>query len=67
MNISVSSLLAKETTDNEVEKVMTDFRDILASGRDVAFVIRKGALTDARRLSIKIIILCCARKSSNIL
>ncbi len=52
MNISVF-VIGKETTDNEVEKVMTDFRDILASGRDVAFVIRKGALTDAPKIEYK--------------
>ena len=42
-----SFVIGKETTDDEVRDVMGAFRGILAQGRDVAFVIRKGALTDA--------------------
>ena len=38
-------VIGKETTDEEVEAAMADFRSILASGKDVAFVIRKGALS----------------------
>ena len=37
-------IIGKETTDEEVEKVMKDFDRILKDGRDVAFVVRKGAL-----------------------
>jgi len=37
-------VIGKETTDDEVENAMTEFRKILAEGKDVAFVIRKGAL-----------------------
>lgn len=37
--------IGKDTTDEEVEKVMEEYRDILAEGKDVAFVIRKGALS----------------------
>jgi len=37
--------IGKETTDEEVEAKMEDFRKILAQGKDVAFVIRKGALS----------------------
>lgn len=37
--------IGKDTTDKEVEAVMTDFREVLAKGKDVAFVIRKGALS----------------------
>ena len=40
-------VIGKETTDDEVAAAMEDFRSILATGKDVAFVIRKGALTDA--------------------
>lgn len=40
-------IIGKETTDEEVKAAMEEFRDILATGKDVAFVIRKGALTDA--------------------
>ena len=38
-------IIGKETTDEEVEAAMADFREILAAGKDVAFVIRKGALS----------------------
>lgn len=42
-----SFIISKDTSDDEVEAVMKEYRKILAAGRDVAFVIRKGALTDA--------------------
>ena len=38
-------VIAKETTDEEVSDTMQDFRKILAAGKSVAFVIRKGALS----------------------
>lgn len=34
----------KNTTVDELEKVMNDYKKILKSGKDVAFVIKKGAL-----------------------
>ncbi len=40
-----SFVIGKETTDEEATDVMDSFRDTLAAGRSVAFVIRKGALT----------------------
>ena len=40
-------IIGKDTADDEVEAAMAEFRGILAKGKDVAFVIRKGALTDA--------------------
>lgn len=40
-------VIGTETKDEDVEEAMKDFREILASGKDVAFVIRKGAFTDA--------------------
>ncbi|MBQ1745520.1 MAG: phosphonopyruvate decarboxylase [Clostridiales bacterium] len=40
-----SFAIGKDTTDEEVEAKMAEFREILAKGKDVAFVIRKGALT----------------------
>lgn len=43
-------IIGKETTDDEVEEKMAEFRTILAAGKDVAFVIRKGALTDAPKV-----------------
>lgn len=42
-----SFVIGKDTTDDEVAAAMEMFRTILAAGKDVAFVIRKGALTDA--------------------
>ena len=38
-------VIGKDTTDEEVSDAMNDFKAVLASGKDVAFVIRKGALS----------------------
>lgn len=38
-------VISQETTENELEKVMVDFRKGLNQGKDAAFVIRKGALS----------------------
>ena len=38
-------IIGKETTDDEVVDVMAEFRSTLAAGKDIAFVIRKGALS----------------------
>jgi len=38
-------VIGKETTDEEVATAMEVFRSVLAAGKDVAFVIRKGALS----------------------
>ncbi len=46
-------IIGKETTDEEVEKAMENFKAILAKGKDVAFVIRKGAFTDAPKVEYK--------------
>ena len=43
-------VISKDTSDEEVSSVMDDFREILKTGKDVAFVIRKGALTDAPKV-----------------
>ena len=40
-------VIGKETTEDELTVKMEEFRSILSSGKDVALVIRKGALTDA--------------------
>ena len=37
-------IISKETTDEEVEAVMADWRKLLAEGKQVGFVVRKGAL-----------------------
>lgn len=46
-------IIGKETTDEEVEEAMKDFRKVLSTGKDVAFVIRKGALTGAPKVEYK--------------
>lgn len=38
-------VIGKDTTDDEVTNAMTEFRKLLEAGKDVAFVIRKGALS----------------------
>lgn len=45
-----SFVIGKDTTDEEVASAMASFRTELACGRDVAFVVRKGALTDAPKM-----------------
>ena len=40
-----SYIIGKETTEDEVSEMMHTFRKVLAMGKSVAFVIRKGALT----------------------
>ena len=39
-------IVSPDTTVQELEQVMEKFRALLAEGRDAAFIIRKGALTD---------------------
>ena len=46
-------VIGKDTTDDEVEAAMEDFRSILATVKDVAFVISKGALTDETKVEYK--------------
>lgn len=46
-------VIGKETTEEELTEKMDEFRAILATGKDVAFVIRKGALTDAPKVEYK--------------
>ena len=46
-------IIGKETTDDEVKAAMDSFKTILAKGKQVAFVIRKGALTDAPNVEYK--------------
>ena len=48
-----SFVIGKETTDEEVEKAMVEFRSLLAKGKDVAFVIRKGALSTDIKVEYK--------------
>ncbi len=46
-------IISKETTDDEVVEAMCDFQKILNMNRQVAFVIRKGALTNAPKVEYK--------------
>ena len=38
-------VIEKETTEKDIKKVMADFNNILSTGKDVAFVVKKGALS----------------------
>ncbi len=46
-------IIGADTTEDELMVKMDEFRSILAAGKDVAFVIRKGALTDAPKVCYK--------------
>ena len=46
-------IIGKDTTEEELAAVMEDFRKVLAAGKQVAFVVRKGALTDAPEVEYK--------------
>ena len=46
-------VLSKETTVDELAEKMAEFRKILASGKQVAFVIRKGALEFDGKITYK--------------
>ncbi|MBR4182727.1 MAG: phosphonopyruvate decarboxylase [Lachnospiraceae bacterium] len=52
MDIS-SFVIGKETTAEEVAAAMQGFEKKLSEGKQVAFVIRKGALTDAPKMEYK--------------
>ena len=46
-------IIGRDTTEEAVETAMERFRRILDAGKDVAFIIRKGALTDAPKVSYR--------------
>ena len=46
-------VIGKETGEDEVSEAMARFRERLKAGKSVAFVIRKGALTDAPKVEYK--------------
>lgn len=50
MNVA-TFVLSPETTEAELEQAMASFRPQLEKGKDVAFVIRKNALTYAEKVS----------------
>lgn len=46
-------IIGTDTTDDEVKAKMEEFNSILSAGKNVAFVIRKGSLTDAPKMEYK--------------
>ena len=48
-----SFVVSKETTEEELQKVVACFDAELSAGKSVAFVVRKGALTDAPSVEYK--------------
>ena len=46
-------VIGQETTEEALSAKMEEFRTILAAGKDVAFVIRKDALTDAPKVEYR--------------
>ena len=48
-----SFVIGKDTTEDELRAAMEDFGTLLASGKDVAFVIRKGALEYSEKVEYK--------------
>lgn len=50
MGIS-SFIISSDTSDEEVKNAMSSFSEKLQNGQDVAFVIRKGALTEAPKVA----------------
>lgn len=46
-------VIGKETTDKEAAEAMEEFRSLLDVGKDVAFVIRKGALTFEKKVTYR--------------
>ena len=48
-----SFIIGKETTDEDVERTMAGFRSLLVEGKNVAFIIRKGALAFDGKVSYK--------------
>ena len=46
-------VIGKDTTDEEMANVMKEYRKVLAKGKAVAFVIRKGALSYDERIEYK--------------
>lgn len=46
-------VISKDTTEDELKAVMEDYKKILSTGKDVAFVIRKGALFYEEKVEYK--------------
>ncbi len=52
MNVK-TFIIGKETTEEELAEAMDNFREVLKNGRQVAFVIRKGALEYGEKAAYK--------------
>ena len=48
-----SFIIGKDTADDEVSAKMAEFRELLSKGKQVAFIIRKGALEYAEKVVYK--------------
>jgi phosphonopyruvate decarboxylase len=48
-----SFIISDTTTEDELSLVMSEFRDVLAMGKAVAFVVRKGAITYENNVEYK--------------
>lgn len=48
-----SFIISKDTTKDELASVMVKFNKLLEAGKDVAFVVRKGALSYAEKVEYK--------------
>lgn len=46
-------VVGKDTTEAEAKEVFRNFREVLQAGKQVAFVIRKGALTEAPKMEYR--------------
>ena len=46
-------VISKDTTDNELSKKMKEYREILKQGKQVAFVVKKGALSYGEKVIYK--------------
>lgn len=46
-------VITKETTENEVSEIMKEFNSVLKNGKQVAFVVKKGALTYSEKIVYK--------------
>lgn len=46
-----SFVISKDTTEDELEAAMVDFKALLSKGKNVAFVVRKGALSFNEKVS----------------
>ena len=46
-------IIGKDTADSEVENAMKEFKNILAKGKCVAFIVRKGALSYDKKVVYK--------------